>query len=215
MSRLILIATLLFPAAAIAEIDVTAEYIVPSDQNISSEVGLKLRVGGDHYYGWGSYSNHGHVDQTQPMGDVALMGLGVGGKHQVGDFEVFAEIGVGRVDRDPRVRVMREVVYHKFLPIFGHPPFVDIEGNFWELEQVYEVEEYAPMFSVGGRVGLSDKLSVELSYRYFRSDIYFSQWKEGMNGGFDRQDPDACGCLWEGRDALDLSGFAFGLNYRF
>lgn len=209
---ILLMALVAMPAAA--DVSFTVSYGSPTSSDVSPAAELSVRAGGD-VYAWASASDHDYTRITQSMGSLTLYGLGAGVRRDFGGISLYAEAGAGYVDTRYRTRVVDEVIYHTFIPNFGHPPFIDNPGNFWELEQTYETDEIAPMIRIGGTMSITDRLSVDVSYRHMEVDEYFSQQKLGMNGGFDRETPDACGCLWEGNSVLDLSGWNFGIRYGF
>lgn len=206
---------LLLAQPLVAEVAVTVGYHSPTDKGMAAAPQYGVRWGGERYYLWGSYSSHTQVDQTQRIGDVALLGAGVGFHRDVIEgVRFFAEVGVGRLSEDYSTRVMREVVYYKFAPIFGEPPFLP-DGGWWSLEQVYKPDAQAPIIRFGASVELTPQVSLELAYMRFGTSLYFSTWNPDVNGGPVAGNFDACGCLWEGQDELNLSGMSIGLTYSF
>lgn len=207
----LLLAALLAPVA-FAQIDITGSYLGTSGDVLPSEQ-VQIRAGGD-YYLWGSYSRHSQLEQTQRLGTARVFGAGIGTRREFSTFSLFAEAGIGYLDTKYSNRVLREIVYYNFEPIFGEPPFLP-DGGWWSLTSIYEPEPMAIMLKVGGHYRLTSSVSLEIGYQYFATDVYFSMWNPDLNGGPDPSNLDACACLWEGQKSIDASGGFVGLKYRF
>lgn len=209
-----LLAILAFlPCIALGQIDLTGAYIGTRGDVLPS-TGFQIRLGGDRYL-WGSYSRHGQIEQTQRLGTAFLYGAGVGYRQQFQGFTLYAEAGIGYLDTKYSNRVLREIVYYKFQPIFGDPPFLPIGGRWDSLTHLYRPDPIAPLIRVGALYPMTNRVSIELGYRYFVTDVYFSMWNPNLNGGPSPANLDACGCLWEGQSQINAGGPFLGLNYRF
>jgi hypothetical protein len=208
----VLLITLASPGYA--DLDFTLSYHAPSHADLVSAPQYEVRWGKDVYL-WGSLSKHTQVAQTQRIGDVRLLGLG-GGYHQTfRGVTLYAEAGMGKLFTRYDTRVLKEVAYYSFSPIFGQPPFLPAGGWWTDLEQVYEPDPVAPLFRIGALIPVSHRVSIELSYLRWATSVYFSTWNPHLNGGPVTGNYDACGCLWEGQTELNLSGLSLGLNYQF
>lgn len=54
---------------------------------------------------------------------------------------------------------------------------------------------------------------VHASYMFHQLGRYYYMTSDA--DAFDRDAPDACGCLWEGKETVDLSAFQVGFSWRF
>jgi len=211
----VLFVVMLLASPAFADVEVMLGYSQPGSSEYSPGAQQIVRAGGK-YYGFASRDRHEQISLSQRMGNVHLYGAGLGLRGEVAPrIRLYAEAGIGLLGTAYNQRVVHEVAYYAFSPTFGEPPFLPDSGGWWSLEYTYEPDRTAPLFRVGTQYAVTNRFSIEVSYTYYMTSVYYSVWNPSINGGPVQGSFDACGCLWEGTGRLNLSSVGAGLVYRF
>ena len=178
-------------------------FAVPAE--LESSQGYEIEAGMPWLYAWGSYDEPGFKPLGQPFGDVELIGFGIGTRLQINNKLSFTvEYGKAKVSVDPKPAVRNEVIVAQLQHDHGEPPFSPDQFSY-RLQNDY-------MIRLGAVWKLTDHFELHADYRWLRVQEEMDMWTGTRH--IIGVTPD-CGCWWQERNTINLSGVEVGISFSF
>jgi len=180
-------------------------FSVPADNQFESSQGYEIEVGTHWLYGWGSYDDPDLAKLGQQMGEVEMIGFGLGTRLQINDkLSLVVEYGRMSVETNPDDNIRNEIIRAQLHHDHGEPPF-NPQVFSYKLEDDY-------VLRLGAVWMLTDHVELHADYRWLRVTERLNMW-EGDCGRF----PVPAGCVgWhQENNTLNLSAVEVGLAWRF
>jgi len=191
-------------------------------RNVKTSSGLQLKIGGDVGYVWGSLENPGFSIVGQTMGNIEMVGYGLGIQHKWSPVGVFLEFGrfiPGHERGHPIVQneaLSRVLVNHhgnQNRTILALPP-----RNFQFPHTTYRLDN-----GYGGRLGLSydkGRFQGTIAYRFFAMGERMNAW---INSDGSDTEPffgsplvdQPTGLWWQEHGTFSMSAIEVGIAIRF
>ncbi|MFA6290202.1 MAG: hypothetical protein WC637_00395 [Victivallales bacterium] len=170
------------------DVDVRAKQVIYSDSQTEPAQGLEVRAGGTLFI-WGSTENPLLRLGSQPGANVILLGVGIGLKQSVGDFNFYIKGGY-YFPKTGLVATYSEGVYilmTQQIPTYPIPSVGDPEFPHWQ----YDIHD-----AIGGEIGVEYRKQVykaisiymDASYRYLQLREYYSVSKPDFTTYLEMQD---------------------------
>ena len=205
---MIKILLLMFISLPVYATDLSVNHIVYNASQFASGQSIDARVG-NKWYIHGSYERTHFSYLTQRLGRTELYSGSIGYKDNIGNYKVYIQGGYYHPAQSTRNRTLGEIVYYRFLPTFGVPPFEPPNG-FHGLDYEYDIKPNLG-FTVGVIVPLRYGFNLDVSYRALSMKESFAMQSPGSV--FIPETPDSCGCRWEGQNNIKFNAWKLGLSY--
>lgn len=197
----VLLACAVFALSAAAEVQVGISHSIADSERVKAATGYHVNAGRSVYV-WGSYETPDVQLVGQSLGDVELIGAGLGLRSE-GRLRWFAEFGYFDASASTVDGIRDEAVWTQLKSDHGTP-------TWHPAHTVYALED-----GYGGRLGASyairQRFLVSLAYRALKLDEGY----DACTGADPTCDYPVDGRHWQNRKTLDLSAVEFGLRVRF